>query len=140
MFLASDGPRTNVPDEKETVNEVRNYLLSEIDWSCKLKTLFRDENLGCGKAVSSAITWFFENVEMGIILEDDCLPSDSFFMYCRELLLKYKDNGRVMHIAGNNPLGISSSFNDKDSYYFSKIGSYLFLTSLTTLFTSSVST
>lgn len=121
LFLASDGPRTTVPDEKETVNEVRNYLLSEIDWNCELKTLFRDENLGCGKAVSSAITWFFENVDMGIILEDDCLPSDSFFMYCKELLLKYKSNGRVMHIAGNNPLGISSSFNDKDSYYFSKI-------------------
>lgn len=121
LFLASDGPRANVSGEKEIVKKIRDYILSEIDWSCEFKTLFRDENLGSGKAVSSAISWMFETVEMGIILEDDCLPSDSFFMYCKELLLKYKDNSRIMHIAGNNPLDVSHSFNDNDSYYFSKI-------------------
>ena len=60
---------------------MRDYLSSNVDWDCEVKTLFRDKNLGCKYAVSSAIDWFFENEEMGIILEDDCLPSQSFFWY-----------------------------------------------------------
>ena len=119
FFFASDGPRSTVTGEKEKVEEVRNWVLSQIDWNCEVKTLFRDENLGCGKAVSSAITWFFENVEYGIILEDDCMPSDSFFAYCETLLKKYMDNPRIMHIAGNNPLEVCDTGNA--SYYFAKI-------------------
>jgi hypothetical protein len=68
--------------------------------------------------VSGAITWFFENVEQGIILEDDCVPSISFFTYCEELLEKYKDNDFIYHITGHNPLGNTKS---KCSYYFARI-------------------
>jgi len=53
-------------------------------------------------AVSSAITWFFDHVEQGIILEDDCLPDPSFFPYCEELLKRYKNDTRIGHIGGNN--------------------------------------
>ena len=119
LFFASDGPRATVPGEKEKVEEVRNWVLSQIDWNCDLKTLFREENIGCDKAVSSAITWFFDNVEYGIILEDDCMPSDSFFVYCETLLKKYGDDPRIMHIAGNNPLEICEA--EIASYFFSKI-------------------
>ena len=68
--------------------------------------------------MSSAISWFFENVEEGIILEDDCLPSNCFFNYCETLLEKYRHDTRIMHISAENPLDIS--FGDS-SYYFSKI-------------------
>ena len=73
--------------------------------------------LGCGAAVSGAITWFFENVEAGIILEDDCLADPSFFPFCEEMLARYRDCPQVMHISGNN-----NQDNMKDyaySYYFS---------------------
>ncbi|NLK47110.1 MAG: nucleotide-diphospho-sugar transferase [Treponema sp.] len=119
FFLASDGPRVDKIDEANVVHSVRKYLLDSIDWRCEVHTLFRSKNLGCGKAVSSAITWFFDNVEYGIILEDDCLPSDSFFKYAKELLLYYKKEPSVMHIGGYNPLDIS--LNGTDSYYFTKI-------------------
>jgi len=79
LYLASDGPRINHIGEKEKVDVVRNYILKFIDWNCEVKTLFGEENLGCGKAPAQAITWFFENEEMGIILEDDCLPHIDFF-------------------------------------------------------------
>jgi hypothetical protein len=119
LYLASDGARLNKSGEKEIVETVRNFLLNNIDWDCQINTLFRETNLGCGIAVSSAINWFFENEEMGIILEDDCLPSKSFFRFCDELLFKYKDDERIMHISGDN-------FQDGKqrgdaSYYFSKI-------------------
>ena len=67
-----------------------------------MKLLFRDENLGCGPAVSGALTWFFDQVEMGIVLEDDCLPHPDFFPYCKELLLKYKDVDQIKCISGGN--------------------------------------
>ncbi|MDR0606483.1 MAG: nucleotide-diphospho-sugar transferase [Bacteroidales bacterium] len=116
LFIAADGPRKNKPDDIQKCKETRN-IVEQIDWDCELKTLFRDENLGCGKAVSSAITWFFDNVEEGIILEDDCLPHLSFFPYCEELLERYRRNDRVMSISGS--ILYSNVAPSNISYYFS---------------------
>ena len=118
LFIASDGPRENKEGEKEIVEKTRKMILDMIDWDCEVKTLFREKNLGWKVAVSSAIDWFFEQVEEGIILEDDCLPDQSFFGYCEELLEKYRDDERIMMISGDN-------FQKEDadmieSYYFSK--------------------
>lgn len=80
------------------------------------KTLFRDENLGCKYAVSSAIDWFFENEEEGIILENDSLPSDFFLFFCDAMLEKYRFDTRIRHIRGTNlQMGQKSG---NDSYYF----------------------
>ena len=117
LFIAADGPRKNRSGEFEKCQETRDFVINAIDWDCEVKTLFRDENLGCGKAVSSAITWFFENVEEGIILEDDCLPNSDFFQYCTELLDYYRNDPRIMHISGNS-LRKKANMN-KGSYYFS---------------------
>lgn len=117
LYIAADGPRNMVAGEKEVCEQTRN-IIKEINWDCQLKTLFREENLGCGRAISGAIDWFFENVEQGIIIEDDCLPDDSFFSFCEEMLEKYKNNERVGMISGDNFL--FNNFQIKDSYYFSK--------------------
>ncbi len=82
-----------------------------------MKTLFREQNLGCKIAVSNAIDWFFDNEEAGIILEDDCLPAQSFFWFCDELLEKYKDDLRIWHIGGNN-FGAKIANKRQDSYVF----------------------
>lgn len=120
LFIAADGPRENRPDDSIKCEEVRK-IVSKVDWLCEVKTLFREKNLGCKKAESSAFDWFFENVEMGIILEDDILPNPSFFPYCEELLERYKDDKRVMHISGDNFLQNNSKFERNESYYFSNI-------------------
>ena len=117
LYIAADGPREDRFGEQEKVLEVRNYVMNNIDWDCKVKTLFRDNNLGCKYAVSGAITWFFEHEEMGIILEDDCLPSQSFFWYCEDLLEKYNHNETIMHINGSSFLEAASKIY---SYTFSK--------------------
>lgn len=116
LFVAADGPRENRPDDLEKCKGTR-AIIDTIDWDCELKLLYREENLGCGKAVSGAITWFFDQVEMGIVLEDDCLPHPDFFPYCKELLLKYKDEDQIKWISGNN-YQIQSKETDA-SYYFS---------------------
>jgi hypothetical protein len=119
LFIASDGPRKEKNGEKKIVEEVRRYILSNIDWKCEVKTLFRKENLGCKYAVSGAIDWFFKNVEQGIILEDDCLPNQSFFRFCEEMLDKYKNEKKVMMVSGNNFIEEKTK-NLKESYYFSR--------------------
>lgn len=118
LYIAADGARESKAGESKKVNAVKDYVMANIDWQCEVKTLFREKNLGCKYAVSSAIDWFFSQEEMGIILEDDCLASQSFFWFCEELLLKYKDDMRIWQISGDNfQNGIKRG--DAD-YYFSK--------------------
>ncbi len=100
LYVAADGPRPERVGEAEKVQKTR-AVIDSVDWPCEVKTLFREQNLGCQTAVSQAITWFFEHEERGIILEDDCLPDPSFFPYCAELLERYKDDERIGHISGN---------------------------------------
>jgi len=118
LYIAADGPREGRKDDIDKCREVRE-IASAIDWDCDVTKLFRHENLGCGKGPSSAISWFFEHETEGIILEDDCLPSPSFFFFCAELLERYRYDTRIMEIGGNNfEKGISTG---KDSYFFSNM-------------------
>lgn len=118
LFIAADGPRECKVDERENCEQTRKLVLENIDWECQVFTLFRDKNLGCKYSVSQAITWFFDNVDQGIILEDDCLANVSFFNYCEVLLNRYKDNLQIMHIGGNCFIE-ENSLNNNESYYFS---------------------
>ena len=100
LYIAADAPREGRDDEKLRCKEVKE-IVSKVDWPCEVRHLYRDKNLGCKIAISSAISWFFEQEEQGIILEDDCLPDLSFFPFCEELLERYKDDQRIGHIGGN---------------------------------------
>ncbi len=117
LYIASDGARKFVEGEDLLVENVRKFVLENIDWDCEIKTLFRNNNLGCGVAVSSAIDWFFENEEMGIIIEDDCLVSKSFFEYSEQLLNKYRFCPEVVSICSSNSVGFKSTLS---SYTFSR--------------------
>lgn len=116
LFIASDGPRVDRIGEDKLCNKVRK-ITEKIDWTCKVHRLYRNSNLGCGKSVSGAINWFFKNVEQGIILEDDCVPNISFFYFCEQMLNKYRNNTRVMHISGDNYQ--PKIYSEMESYYFS---------------------
>ena len=102
LYIAADGPRDGRKGEAELCAEARR-IATDIDWPCEVQTKFRERNLGCRHGPATAIDWFFENEEEGIILEDDCVPSASFFPYCAELLEHYRDDPRIMCISGDNP-------------------------------------
>lgn len=121
LYIASDGARSSKGDEDKKVKKIREYVIANIDWKCDVKTLFREKNIGCRLAVSSAISWFFTNEEMGIILEDDCLPSQSFFWFCEEMLKKYKNDKRIFYVTGYNSQNVWNA--SKHDYFFSHIGS-----------------
>lgn len=118
LYIAADGPRAGREGEDELCRQTRQ-LTAGIDWPCEVKTLFREHNLGCKEAVSSAVTWFFQQEEEGIVLEDDCLPVNSFFKFCDELLELYRHDTRIRHIAGCN-LQHGKKWGTA-SYYFSNI-------------------
>jgi hypothetical protein len=101
LYIAADGPRELREGEAQKIKEVRDYVVNNVDWDCEVKTLFREKNLGCKNAVSGGVNWFFEHEEQGIILEDDCLPSQSFFRFCQELLCAYRHDKDIGMISGN---------------------------------------
>ena len=113
LYIACDGPRKDNVDDRNNIEKVRR-ILENIDWECQIYKKYREKNLGCKISVSDAINWFFENEEKGIILEDDTLPSKSFYPFCELMLEKYKDKKVIMHIGGHKPLNIG-----KDSFSIS---------------------
>ena len=117
LYISSNSGKND--EENESVNKVREFLEQNIDWECKVDKLYRKAHLSAKLSISGAITWFFDNEEQGIILEDDCLPSQSFFWFCEELLVRYKEDMRVWHIGGSSTLQDNILTNEY-SYYFSK--------------------
>ncbi len=117
LYIAADGPRKNRSEDTILCQKTRE-IIEQVDWDCEVSTLYRNENLGCKRAVSSAIDWFFTHVEEGIILEDDCVPDQSFFFFCQKMLERYRNDERVMMISGTNYLFLK--YEMEESYFFSK--------------------
>ena len=103
LYLYQDGPREGRPDDREKIKACRD-IAENIDWVCEVHRNYQEKNVGCDPSEYMSIKWMFETEEMGIILEDDDVPSQSFFAFCKELLEKYKDDKRIYFIAGMNHL------------------------------------
>lgn len=114
LFIIADGPRSL--EEEEKCQKTRS-IINQVDWDCEVFTDFSDVNLGCGRREASGFDWVFSQVEEAIFLEDDTLPSQSFFHYCQVMLERYRDDERIMHINGDNSL---SQIRNQHSYFFSK--------------------
>src|SRR5437764_13198724 len=115
VYAAADGPRPNVPDDANRCRDVRS-ILSSLPWEHELHTLYRDENLGCGVAVSGALDWFFAHETEGVILEDDILPHPSMYPFMAEMLARYRDDDRVMHVSASNYARVQAT----TDYFFSR--------------------
>jgi hypothetical protein len=118
LYVACDGPNPERPGEAEKVAATRAVIEHQIDWPCQIERLYSDVNQGCNVGPIRAITWFFEQVEEGIILEDDCVPHPDFFPYCTTLLERYRHDTRVWCISGNNFQ--NGQWRGDGSYYFSR--------------------
>ncbi|TGM60652.1 hypothetical protein [Leptospira vanthielii] len=116
IYISIDGPRENKDGERMRVEEVIS-IAKQNSHSNQFLFKINEKNMGCGEGVSSAISWFFQNEEKGIILEDDCYPNESFFKYCEVLLTKYENDDRIGMISGDN--FFLSQYSIQDSYYFS---------------------
>ena len=120
LFLASDGPRLNVPADNEMIERCRE-IAKNIDWDCKVYRLYAETNLGLLNNTFNGLKYAFTKVDRLIFLEDDILPSLSFFTYCSDLLERYKDDLRVHMICGMNHL--ENYCIPNSDYFFSQYGS-----------------
>lgn len=118
IYVNIDAPR---PGNIDDVNEVDicKKLIDQISWDCTIYRQYHQNNLGCKLSVVSAINWFFDHCEEGIILEDDCIPSLSFFVFCSKMLCKYRYDDRVMQISGSN--FVHRDISCKSTCYYSSI-------------------
>lgn len=119
LLLWQDGARTNRPDDIEKVQKCRE-IVENIDWDCEVYKNYQTRNWGCDPSTFFSHKWAFSIVDKCIVLEDDAVPSQSFFLYCKELLDKYENDNRVSKICGMNQV---ASYKVNDSYLFTTVGS-----------------
>jgi len=120
VYFAVDGARADGADEVARVRECQR-IIESIDWIPDKRTLFQEANLGCGLGVSTAISWFFQTEESGVILEDDIIPDPSFFPYCAVLLDRYRDHPSVFAISGCNFVPPTAQTHPELPYRFSQV-------------------
>lgn len=118
LFLWQDGPRNDndIPKLKKC-----REIFDNIDWECKVYKNYHSINMGCDPSTFHAQKWAFSIVDKCVVLEDDMVPSQSFYPFCRELLDKYENDERINMICGVNHLG-TANFCPND-YLFSYYGS-----------------
>ena len=118
LFVCQDGAREGNEIDRVRCQEVRDVITELVDWPCELHTLYQEKNLGCGPGPAAGISWFFNHVDMGIILEDDAVPHPDFFEYACMLLEKYKDDESIRAIGSMN---VDTQKWGDGSYYFSRM-------------------
>lgn len=114
LLVAADGPA-----DDQACAAARELVLKGIDWPCRLECRFLTDQLGCRRAVSTALDWAFSLHEELIVLEDDCVPHPDFFPFCEAMLRHYQDNPLVMQVCGSHLIGMHPA---DGSYYFSRFG------------------
>lgn len=115
LYIASDGAKKDKPGDSLKINKIRIFIEKNIDWDCKLYKLYQNTNLGCKYGPITGINWFFNSEEQGIILEDDVLPTISFFNFCEHYLELFKNDDKVFSITGIN---LVESLSPISSHFF----------------------
>lgn len=116
LFLYQDGPR----GEKDMPGiEACRKVVEEIDWECEVHRKYQERNYGCDPSEYLSQKWAFSLTDKCIVLEDDDVPSQSFFPFCKELLDRYEDDPRVAMICGFNEDEVTPHCSD--SYFFTSI-------------------
>lgn len=117
LFVVADGPRETHPEDRERCGEVRS-IVEAVDWPCTVFRNYSEVNLGCKRRVSTGLDWVFLHVDRAVILEDDCVASPEFFMFCDALLEYYKHNEAIWVVNGNSYQ--PEHRRGDGTYYFSK--------------------
>lgn len=116
LFLYQDGPREGRPDDKENILKCRD-IVSQVDWECEVHTLYQEKNYGADESGYIADKWAFSQTDKCLVLEDDVIPSLSYFAFCKEMLDRYEHDERVMLISGWNLEEVTKGV--ESDYFFS---------------------
>jgi hypothetical protein len=120
LYVIADGAREGKPEEQELVRRTRD-VVSEIDWPCQVTRVYAEQNLGLRQRIFTGLDHVFSKEDSAIVLEDDCLPSQSFFRFCSELLETHEENEKVALVSGFN----FAPPNRLDADYFYSTSTYI---------------
>ncbi len=101
LFLYQDGPRNE--RDLAGIEACRKIASDEnIDWECEVHRMYQKKNYGCDPSEFISQQWAFSIADKCIVLEDDDVPSQSFFPFCKEMLDRYEHDERITMVAGFN--------------------------------------
>lgn len=118
IYIFSDGARCYKTGERENVSLVRNYINESIDWECEKHFIFYEQNIGCDANIRSGLDRVFSEQKRAIVFEDDAVPTQQFFSFCKVMLERYEKNSKVQYISGFNAIGDNNIIDG--SYTFGK--------------------
>ena len=112
LFLYQDGPRS---DKDMPGIMACRQVVEDVDWDCEVMRMYQERNYGCDPSEYISQRWAFDHVDKCIVLEDDDVPSISFFTFCKEMLDRYEHDTRITMISGFN---VEEKTTDVDADYF----------------------
>lgn len=115
VVVLCDGPRSDNETDKVNCSLVREVCVS-FSKKMELEFVFHDQNKGLKNSIVFGLGYGFSKFEELIILEDDCLPDESFFPFCLELLKRFETNLEIGMIQAGNHLGAAGLKLDSDYY------------------------
>ncbi len=118
LYLCQDGPRPNRPDDIDNIAKCR-AIAENIDWECEVHKNYSEINYGCDPNVYRGLKWIFEQEDRMIMLEDDAVPSLSFFPFCKEMFERYENDTRIHMISSFN---LAEQWDCPYDYFFSYTG------------------
>jgi hypothetical protein len=116
LFLYQDGPRSD--KDLDGIKKCRE-VVDNIDWECDVQRLYQERNYGCDPSEYISQKWAFSMADKCIVLEDDDVPSQSFFPFCKEMLDRYEHDTRITMIAGFNSDEVTEGV--PDDYFFTSV-------------------
>jgi hypothetical protein len=120
LFLYQDGPRNE--QDLPKIEECRQIVSDDnIDWECEVHRNYLTHNQGCDPSGFRSHKWALSLADKVMILEDDVVPSQSFFPFCKEMLDRYENDERISMIAGFNTDEITPDV--PDDYFFTSFPS-----------------
>jgi hypothetical protein len=101
FYVSLDAPRTKSALSQNNNETIRKVLLTFAREN-PVQVYFREfsKNVGCGIAVLKACDWFFSENDLGVVLEDDCIPSEDFFKFMSLALENLSKSSDIMIASG----------------------------------------
>lgn len=118
LYIYSDGAR-NERDE-ELIEAVRAYCRG-ITGFAKVHLCERQENWGIEKSEIAALTELLKRYEACIVLEDDLEVGSRFLEYMNRALVRYRDEKKVISIAGYTHIDAEPKAAKGQEFYFSQM-------------------
>ncbi len=102
IYIFTDGPKNKLDVNliKETIKNIETLTKNK---KKIIKTYYK-KNLGLKKNFFKSLNYVFKREKKAIIIEDDCLISNSFVNFCSKLLDTYQNDKKVWSISGFNAI------------------------------------